>query len=148
VLPFGAITLIADGRVMAHMTHGLPFYLGWKKDHADWTPISETYVELQQQGFWPVFTLYFDAWSPVVMGYIVFALFGATQDTRSLYQRGLRRFFRSASSSEATPEITTIAFEQRTVDITDIERGCVDNKPICAWLETYGQIGIDPARAK
>jgi hypothetical protein len=67
----------------------LPFYISWEETHSDWSPITFLYADIVAAGRFNVFAFYFSPWSTVVVGIVIFALFGLTPDARVTYWRGI-----------------------------------------------------------
>ncbi|VDB95779.1 unnamed protein product [Peniophora sp. CBMAI 1063] len=65
----------------------LPFYYGWTFDHTRWQPQSITYTEIVSNGPFSVATFYFFNWISPFLAFVIFGLFGATQEARVSYWR-------------------------------------------------------------
>jgi hypothetical protein len=93
-----------------------PFYIGWANDHTDWTPPHVPYSVVATQGpdaAWILSVYYINEWTPVVVGFSVFALFGTTHEARRLYSRPFR-FVASALGWQPTiphrPQLSSVKF--------------------------------------
>jgi hypothetical protein len=69
----------------------LPFYIGWEKDHTNWAPPHVSYsLVAESGGARALGVFYVNEWTPVVVGFCVFAMFGTTQEARQMYSRPFR----------------------------------------------------------
>jgi hypothetical protein len=95
-----------------------PFYSGWEKDHTDWTPPHVPYSVVAAVGpnaAWILSFYYINEWTPVVVGFSVFALFGRTQEARQMYNRPYRFIARALrreplAESPHRPMVSTVKF--------------------------------------
>jgi hypothetical protein len=93
-----------------------PFYAGWEHNHTDWTPPHVQYsfiTALGPDAAW-ILTVYFiGEWTPVLVGFFVFALFGTTQQARQIYSRPFR-FVARALGRQPTilhrPQLSSVQF--------------------------------------
>src|ERR1700742_1641953 len=92
-LPIGVIGMILDTHIALEPPRS-PFYSGWNIDHSNWEPDSSSYLEVINTGSLDLFQLYFPRWSSVVLGCVIFALFGLTNDVRNTYRQA---FFNMAT---------------------------------------------------
>ena len=74
---------------MASLGH-FPFYSGWTVVHTDWEPKSTSYEGLSESGTSVVARQYFISWTSPILAFVIFGLFGATQDARASYLRAIR----------------------------------------------------------
>jgi hypothetical protein len=90
-LPLGLLDVIPTG-ILIHQLKA-PFYMGWKHIHANWQPVSMNYSQFLSLNICIVFEQFANTWSDTIMGFLIFALFGLTEDARATYRKGLSRVF-------------------------------------------------------
>ena len=112
-LPINIATLVLS-LSLALEEGPIPFYPGWTFSHANWTPISTTYAELQAN-MADIALFYFTDWISPVLAFVIFGLFGLTSDARALYKSvlcpGTTVFGRFHASRESSSRLTTNAIE-------------------------------------
>ena len=85
-LPLGLVSLASFSNKLVQ-SGPLPFYSGWEETHRDWQPSVSPYGERLSAGTFAVFDDYWTEWTPIVLAYIIFSLFGLTREARNLYWR-------------------------------------------------------------
>jgi hypothetical protein len=65
-------------------------------DRSNWQPVSKSYFDLLSSDIWTILATYVHFWTPLLMGFVVFGLFGATSDARQTYWAILIRLAQSA----------------------------------------------------
>ncbi|KAI0031602.1 GPCR fungal pheromone mating factor, partial [Vararia minispora EC-137] len=87
-LPFGLVDLIISILKYTEGIGPIPFYPGWSIVHKNWSLVlAFRYVNVQAAGTWELINFYFPQWSSTVLGFVIFALFGATEEARATYWR-------------------------------------------------------------
>jgi hypothetical protein len=129
-LPSGLLVLInkVRGAVISHS----PFYNGWDAIHSDWTVKTSEFYDIKDGGFWTLLGAFFPPWGSILLGFILFALFGLQNEVLSAYSNSyaklldfVRRMLNSKSLSK--PEMSVIGFSSgKQDDSTDLESGCVN----------------------
>lgn len=103
----------------------LPFYVGWRLVHTEWTPIGFSYSSLvSTPGLLP--QLYVVYWAPTILAFITFGLFGLSAEARSSYGRVIHAMARRIigtptlvrSAQRAPPTLGSIQFEAPPPEIT------------------------------
>ncbi|KAI0030274.1 GPCR fungal pheromone mating factor, partial [Vararia minispora EC-137] len=84
---FGVVTIVLQWT----QTFGpLPFYQGWLTVHTHLSSILVArYLDLIRP--WQLMSFYFSRWASIFLGFVIFALFGFTQEARATYWRGICR---------------------------------------------------------
>ncbi|KAI0311122.1 pheromone A receptor-domain-containing protein [Amylostereum chailletii] len=79
-LPLGILRVALD---IIQAGPNFVFYPGFAAVHADWAPVPIP----QSNTFWFKFDMLYDAWTNVLVGLVLFVLFGTTGEARGVYKR-------------------------------------------------------------
>jgi hypothetical protein len=82
-LPFGIVFVALTVGFSTSEGTPFPFYAGWAQDHADWTIPHVPYAVVAGSGAhaaWALGIFYINEWTPVVLGFAIFGLFGLTHE--------------------------------------------------------------------
>jgi hypothetical protein len=86
-LPFGLLSLIPE--IVDLIRFKRPFYEGWDTIHSNWAPYTVSYAdELTNVDITAKVEDYAGAIYPIVLSFVIFALFGLTEDARATYRKG------------------------------------------------------------
>lgn len=127
-LPIGIVNIVLVVRDSQSFYGYLPLYPGWTYDHTDWEPESFSPARLEAQGSLVTVQEYFGQWSPPVLAFAIFGLFGVTSEARASYYRvfctvcGWLGWKPTPPALRARSSLEDIEFGERPVDL---EIGCV-----------------------
>ncbi|KAI0027408.1 pheromone A receptor-domain-containing protein [Vararia minispora EC-137] len=120
-LPFGLVNITVTVALYREVYGpSFPFYQGWSAVHADWAVQTASYADERAKGSWALLNYYFPRLSTIVLGFMVFALFGCTEDARATYMRGIRAVGRlfGRAPLRSPREIEPVSFGRRVSVLT------------------------------
>ena len=88
--PIGIANITLDSASLVAFFGRLPFYGSWTAVHADWEPVSVSHEQHIELGTSAVAQNYFAQWTSPVLAFVIFGLFGVTQEARASYWRAIR----------------------------------------------------------
>lgn len=130
-LPQGVIACVV---LVHYATHGyysgtFVWYTGWDILHRNWSPRSMSLEHFSKDTFQLV-TVNYGAWTSIVLGFAIFALFGLTKAARSSYWRLTCAIMQPfgcdlASRVRERPALLPMTFGQRIRRTQASGMGCV-----------------------
>ena len=135
-LPMGIANTVFFILEIAEKDYAVRFYPGWAATHADWTPVSICYADMKRAPPANLAQMYFSFWANVVLAFVIFGLFGATDEARVTYRTAfctVGRLVGREPNRKREPTIASdptldslIKFSTRLEDRTlEVELGCV-----------------------
>jgi hypothetical protein len=86
-LPFALLSNIPE--IEELIKFKMPFYEGWDMIHSDWEPFSDSFENVvTNAGTETQVEYYTSTYYPIALSFIIFALFGLTEDARETYRKG------------------------------------------------------------
>jgi hypothetical protein len=135
-LPLGLLDVIPTSILLYRLK--APFYVGWRYTHADWQPKSIKYTRSPHRNIFIGFEQFANPWSDVVMGFLIFALFGLTEDARVAYRQGFSRIaglFGLRCSTRKDRPVSNIAFKSKDAESDAVAfRYAVASSELCFRL--------------
>ncbi|KZV72024.1 STE3-domain-containing protein [Peniophora sp. CONT] len=80
------ITNLALNIVAVISTSPVEFYSGWDYVHTDWAPIAFAWQDMTP---YDRATTYYSYWTSIMLGFVIFGLFGITAGARASYRRAI-----------------------------------------------------------
>ncbi|KZV71172.1 fungal pheromone STE3G-protein-coupled receptor [Peniophora sp. CONT] len=90
-LPIGIVDLTLSMVASVAPPNWFPFFPGWSSIHYRWDPVSVPYWERQVAGTASLADDYIAIWTPTILAFVIFGLFGLTSEARASYWRVIFR---------------------------------------------------------